>query len=85
MKDVLKAVLTIWYFFLSMVFLFACMVSVFVAFGTVSDADNSLWVGVLGTVVFWTASSKYREKFIARIEQTQKNSDKFKDWDDDGN
>jgi len=83
MKEVLKAALTVWYFFLSMVFLFACAVSVFVALGITSSSDNSLWVGILGTVVFWAASSKYREKFIKRVEQTQKNTDKFKGWDDD--
>ena len=82
MRDVLKTLLTLWYVLWSLIFLLAATVSMVVLLGIVGDGvDHAPWVGLLGVVVFWYASSDYRKKFIARVERVQKNSDK--DWNDD--
>lgn len=84
MKEVLKSALTIWYFLLSMIFLFATMLSIGVLLGLWGDGpDYAPWVGAGCTCVFWYAGSKYRKLFLGRIEEIHKNSDRFKDWDDD--
>jgi len=81
MKDVLKAILTIWYFVLGIAFLFLFMVSAAVFIGLVGGGDNAWWVGLGGSILYWKASSIYRGKFLERIEHTKKAD--LSHWDDD--
>jgi hypothetical protein len=79
MKDVASAAYTILCLLLSVVFLFATMLSVMVALGLV--ADNPL-AGVFCAVVFWLATSKYRKIFIERVQDVQKSIKPPDDNDD---
>jgi hypothetical protein len=79
MKDVASAAYTILCLLLSVVFLFATMLSVMVALGLM--ADNPL-AGVFCTVVFWMAASKYRKIFLQRVEDVQKSIKPPKDHDE---
>jgi hypothetical protein len=82
MKDVLKAILTIWYLLLGVAFIFLTMVSAGVFIGLIGGGDNAWWVGLGCTVLYWKASSIYRGKFLARVEDTKNKAD-LSHWDDD--
>jgi membrane protein implicated in regulation of membrane protease activity len=81
MKDVLKAILTIWYLILGIAFLFLTMVSVGVLVGVIGGGNSAWWIGLFCTIVFWKASSIYRRKFLERVEDTKDKTERH--WDDD--
>jgi hypothetical protein len=84
MRNVLKAALTCWYMALTMAFLFAAAISFMtVMWGFTEPRDEAVGAGALGLFVFGWGVKRYLEKFVARVEETQKNSDRFKDWDDE--
>ena len=58
MRDVAKALLTLFYAGLFIVFVFLVMVSLVVALGLIGD--NYL-LGIFCMVVFWIAAAKYRK------------------------
>jgi hypothetical protein len=82
MSEVGKALLTLLYAFLNMVFIFLTILSFAVLFGLVSQADSAPYVGLLCVVVFWIAASKYRKKFLERVAEVQKKSEHHDDDDE---
>jgi amino acid permease len=83
MREVLKALLTIWYLIWSCVFLFGVMVSVFVFLGTAGTDHGEPLIGLFTGIVFWWASSTYRKKFLDRMEEVQKKTDNHEEDEND--
>ena len=83
MKEVWKAAVTIWCLCLSMLFVFGFGVAFLTTVsGFALEKADMCWVGILSAAAFIWGVFRYNSKFIARVEQVQKNTDRFKDWDD---
>ncbi len=84
MRNVLKAALTVWYALLMMFFLLATATSALAVLQGLEDSnDSATGAGALGLFAFGWGVKRYMDKFMARVDETQKNSDRFKDWDDE--
>lgn len=84
MGSVLKAAVTLWCMLLTMIFIFCLMSSLLALFYGLSSEDNgAVWAGAIGIFTFGWGIKRYAGKFIERVEETQKNTDRFKDWDDE--
>jgi len=84
MGHVAKAALTCWYMLLTMTFCFLAAVSVLmILWGLSEQSDEALGAGALGVFAFGWGVKRYLGKFVTRVEETQKNADRFKDWDDE--
>lgn len=86
MRNIAAALLTSWYALLTMLFCFGVAVSLMsVVWGLSEPSDNALGAGAFGLFSFGWGVRRYLALFVARVEQVQKNSDRFKDWDDEDN
>jgi len=67
-----RAIKTVWYVVGSGVFIFAAMASLMVLLGFAGTNGNQQIAGLFTMIVFWYASSTYRKKGLALMDEALK-------------
>jgi hypothetical protein len=82
MKNFLRSAKIFWYVIWSGAFIFGCMVSVMVVLGVAGSDGNQWLAGLFTLAVFWYASSTYKKKAMALMDEQLKEIQKEREDDE---